>query len=63
MTDSTARIVVIELKMMLDALCSAELTASGREYVKRRIKKYEDRINENSISKDTAGDNHRLVSR
>ena len=47
--------VIVELKMLLENLCSVELNASGREYVRRRIKHYENKINEARISKDATG--------
>ena len=39
-----AKAIIRELRMLMEALCSRELNHSGREYVKRRIKGYEDRI-------------------
>lgn len=47
-----AKAIIRELKMLMEALCSRELNHSGREYVKRRIQGYEDRI----VKAGTSGD-------
>jgi len=48
-------LIIHELKAILENLCSAELNASGREYIRKRIKYYEVRISE-AATGDSTGD-------
>jgi len=40
------RCVLRELRMILDSLCSAELNGSGRSFIMKRIRMYENKLSQ-----------------
>ncbi len=48
MNENEIRAVLIELRLILENLCYAELNESGREYIRKRISNYENRLSEAS---------------